>query len=194
MLRLRTFLFRFHNGLKPKNPCNKGLLPKYLLLTNVTISIGFSGLGDYIEQMVEILSKYKTDWNKTRSVKLAITGMPVGIICHYFYIYLDKRFIETTFKVICQKIILSQIICSPLCIISFYSTIGFLNKWSVKETIDNTISKGSKVYIAEWIVWPPAYVFSFYFLSTKHRVLYDNFISLGFNIFNSYIVHKEIKN
>ena len=190
MIRLRTLIFRFKSILKHKNP-SRGYFTKYLFFSNVVISIGFSGLGDCIEQAVEILSKYKNEWNKTRSFKLAITGIPVGIICHYFYIFLDKKFIETTFKVIFQKVMLSQFICSPLCIISFYSTIGVLNKWSFKETIDNTISKGSKVYVAEWIVWPPAYVFSFYFLSTRHRVLYDNFISLGFNVFNSYIVHKD---
>ncbi len=193
MLRMRTFFYRFRNSLKFKNKSSK-VFSDYLLFTNVTISIGFSGLGDYIEQLVEIFSKYKNEWNKTRSVKLAITGVPVGIICHYFYVYLDKKMIETTFKVICQKIILSQFICSPLCIISFYLTIGILNNWKIEETIDNIIKKGSKVYLVEWIVWPPAYVFSFYFLSTRYRVLYDNVISLGFNIFNSYIVHKDMKN
>jgi hypothetical protein len=31
-------------------------------------------------------------------------------------------------------------------------------------------------------------------LSTRYRVLYDNCISLGFDIFNSYLVHKELRN
>lgn len=195
MLRLRNLLFQMRNGIKykPSNK-NKTALSKYLLLTNVSISIGFSGLGDYIEQMIEIFSENKTEWNKDRTMKLAITGIPVGIVCHYFYILVDKKLTETTFKVICKKILLSQMICSPICIILFYSTIGYLNEWSNQQIIDNTINKGSKVYMAEWVIWPPALIYSFYYLTTRHRVLYDNVISLGFNVFNSYIVHKELRN
>lgn len=193
MFRFRTFLMNMHHFIKMKpTPQDKyKVLSKYLLVTNITVSIGFSGLGDYLEQLIEIISKYRTDWNKTRTLKLAATGLPVGIICHYFYIYVDKFFIETNFKTITYKILLAQIVCSPLCILLFYSTLGLLNQWTKRETFDNMITKGSKVYIAEWIIWPPAYIISFYFLSTRHRVIYDNIISLGFNIFNSYIVHKE---
>jgi protein Mpv17 len=195
---IKVFLFRVKQSIQNKNTYklftkNKHIFTKYLLLTNVTISIGFSGLGDYIEQMCEILSKYKTEWDKQRTLKLAVTGIPVGIICHYFYFFLDRRFIDTSFKIIFKKILLSQIICSPLCIISFYSTIGLLNKWSLEETYNQTLIKGSKLFLAECVVWPPAYVISFTFLATRHRVLYDNIISLGFNVFNSYLVHNEIK-
>ena len=40
---------------------------------------------------------------------------------------------------------------------------------------------------------PPALIFSFTFLSTRYRVLYDNIISLGFDVYNSYLVHRELK-
>ena len=131
----------------------KNIFKKYLLATNLTISISASGLGDFIEQMREIASKYQTNWDKTRTAKMAFTGLPIGVICHYFYAILDKYFFATNLKVIFKKIILCQLVCSPLCIVTFYLTFGRLNNWSNQKVYDNIIEKGSKVFFAEWMVW-----------------------------------------
>ena len=92
-----------------------------------------------------------------------------------------------------KKILLCQFVHSPVCIIVFFATLGHLNNWSAAEIFKNTLEKGEKVYYAEWMIWPPALVFSFYFLPTRYRVLFDSLISLGFDIYNSYIVHNEPK-
>jgi len=47
------------------------------------------------------------------------------------------------------------------------------------------------LYQAEWLIWPPALLFSFYFLPTQSRVLFDSIISLGFDVFNSFLVYNE---
>ncbi|KZC04827.1 Mpv17-like protein 2 [Dufourea novaeangliae] len=145
--------------------------PKYLLYTNVGISISLSGTGDILEQHYEIL---KGEWDKfsiNRTRNMAASGMSVGVVCHYWYKYLDAKLPECTLKVVLKKVVIDQLVCSPLCI----------------------TMKAHRLYIAEWIVWPPAQIFNFYFLPTKYRVLYDNTISLGYDVYTSQVKHDNPK-
>ena len=41
--------------------------------------------------------------------------------------------------------------------------------------------------MAEWFIWPPAQFVNFYFLPTRFRVIYDNAISLGYDMYTSHV-------
>lgn len=166
MLRAQALVFRVNTVIKNAIPLRQlkpahtiqiarkeSIFARYLIATNLTISISASGLGDFIEQMFEIASKYQSKWDATRTSKMAFTGLPVGVICHYFYALLDKYFYHVNLKVIFKKILLCQFVCSPLCIVSFYLTLGHLNNWSYDKIYQYIIEKGSKVFFAEWMVW-----------------------------------------
>lgn len=170
------------------------LFTKYLLLTNLTISTSSSGLGDFVEQMFEIISKNQTQWNKNRTLKLSTTGFTLGVICHYWYIYLDRRFAATGFVNVLKKMLLTQFFNSPICILAFFMTFGLLSQWSKEQILENTIEKGKKMYLNEWIIWPTALIIGFYYLPTRYRVLYDSSISFGFDVYYSYLVNKELPN
>jgi protein Mpv17 len=167
------------------------LFSKHLLATNLTISMFFSGLGDTLEQMREIVAKYQTNWDKERTAKFVASGFPIGLLCHYWYLYLDKFLIKTTHKTIMQKIILTQILFSPACLIIFFTVLGFLNSSNKEEIKTNILTKGKEIYLVEWIIWPPASMINFYFIPLRYRILYDNLVSLGFDTFSSYVVHKK---
>lgn len=169
------------------------LFSKYLLITNVLVSMGFSGVGDITEQMFEIRTKYQDIWNWRRTVKLTLTGLPVGLVCHYWYIFLDKRFYQNTHSVIAKKVLLSQLVFSPVCILVFFGTLGCIDRASWAEVKNNLATKGKRIYLVEWTIWPPASLVNFYFVPLKYRVLYDNIVSFGFDVYNSYIVHRYLK-
>ncbi|XP_076376663.1 mpv17-like protein 2 [Megalopta genalis] len=167
--------------------------PKYLLYTNVAISISLSALGDVLEQHYEIL---KGDWNKfsvNRTRNMAVSGMSIGIVCHYWYKYLDARLPGRSISTVLKKVVVDQLICSPLCIAIFFVTLGILERNSWSDLKNEIIRKAHILYIAEWVIWPPAQIFNFYFLPTKYRVLYDNTISLGYDIYTSQIKHSNTK-
>lgn len=124
---------------------------------------------------------------------MAISGMSVGIICHYWYRYLDARLPGKTMKIVTKKVLLDQLICSPLYIGIFFITLGVLENKNWSEMKLEIKEKAHRLYIAEWIVWPPAQIINFYFLPTKYRVLYDNTISLGYDIYTSQVKHCSIK-
>ena len=95
MLKTNRLLAQLSNVVKTSNlpaainRTNKPLFSKHLLLTNLSISIGFSGLGDFIEQILEIsAAKHLKEWDKSRTFKFATTGLTVGLVCHYWYLYL----------------------------------------------------------------------------------------------------------
>ena len=52
-----------------------------------------------------------------------------------------------------------------------------------------TVQLGGRLYLAEWIIWPPAQFLNFAFLPTRFWVLYDNVISLIYDTYTSHMKH-----
>lgn len=57
--------------------------PRCLLVTNVGISVGLSGLGDALQQSNATRSLHALDASRLRH--MAAAGLPVGVICHFWY-------------------------------------------------------------------------------------------------------------
>lgn len=161
--------------------------PKYLLLTNMTITASLSSLGDIMQQSYEIAIQRQENWNKTRTFHVSITGLVLGPPCHFWYKFLDKYLPGRAPSVIVKKLVLDQIFCAPVMIFLFLTTLGFLEKSSLQEMLVEFQECGRPLLLADWLVWPPAQVINFYFLPNRYRVLYDNTLSLGFDIYYSFV-------
>lgn len=168
--------------------------PQFLLYTNTTLTVGLSVTGDLLQQNYQAAtSKRKQGWDVQRTKNIAFTGLLIGPFVHYWYILLDGRFRGRGFRTLVKKVVLDQIICSPVYLGMFVLSLGVLEgrKWSqIKEDV---MGKGPVLYAAEWVVWPPAQAVNFYLLPTKYRVLYDNSISLMFDFFWSYVWYEMDK-
>ncbi|XP_046458105.1 mpv17-like protein 2 [Daphnia pulex] len=171
----------------------KTLFGRYLLVTNVTISTTLSGVGDALQQQYEIVTGDKPNltWDKNRTLDMSATGTVVGVICHFWYNWLDQRLPGKAFKIIAKKLLVDQIFFSPFLIAVFFGTVGVLEHMSTEEVLEEIKSKAWRLYAAEWIVWPPAQLINFYLLPTRFRVLYDNTISLGYDVYTSYVKHDK---
>lgn len=164
---------------------------KYLLYANVGISITLSGVGDVIEQNYEIFTNQLHKWDIVRTRNMSISGCTVGVLCHYWYNFLDAKLPGRTIGIVTKKVLVDQLICSPFTIAVFFFTLALLEQSSLLEFIEEVKKKAWKLYVAEWVIWPPAQVINFYILPTKYRVLYDNTISLGYDIYTSYVVQRN---
>lgn len=164
---------------------------KNLLYTNILLSVGISSCGDLLEQNYEI---YKGDLDTIdfpRTAHMGFSGFTTGIICHHWYTILDKIIIGRTMAMVIKKLVLDQFICSPLIILSFFGTVAIFEEHPIENFTDEVKEKFWTLYKAEWLVWPPAQIINFYFLPTKYRVIYDNTISLGYDIYTSQVKHAK---
>ena len=170
-----------------------------LLLTNSLISALMGTVGDAIQQNYDLLTEEKCEsdpgtskFNVQRSAHMTAAGFTTGLVSHYWYIYLDK-FLGTrkTFLLITKKVLLDQIIFSPVNLVVYFSTLGLCERSGTLRIKEELVEKGfEQIYVVEWIVWPPMQFFNFYVLPLRYRILFDNIISLGFDIYSPYVKYK----
>ncbi|PZC76060.1 mpv17-like protein 2 isoform X1 [Helicoverpa armigera] len=164
---------------------------KFLFCTNITISIGLSSVGDLMEQSYEIFIKEQTHYDLKRCSHMAFSGAAVGVLCHHWYKILDKFLVGKTVDMVIKKLVLDQFIFSPVMIVTLFGSLALFEEHPLENFKDEVKDKFVKLYRAEWMVWPPAQVINFYFLPTKYRVLYDNTISLGYDVYTSQVKHSK---
>ncbi|XP_055708093.1 mpv17-like protein 2 [Phlebotomus papatasi] len=162
---------------------------KYLVFTNVTISMTLSSLGDILEQYYQKTFRQKTEWDRARTLRMGATGITVGVVCHYWYNFIDNFLPGRSLKLVLKKVLLDQTIGSPLVISTLFITLGVLEGNSSREILDEMKQKFIRLYTAEWIIWPPAQIINFLWLPSKYRVLYDNTISLGYDVYTSRVAN-----
>lgn len=164
---------------------------QYLFYTNVLLSMGISSLGDLLEQRYEIYYKEIEEIDLHRTSQMALSGFTTGIITHNWYKIIDRVITGRTFDMVLKKICLDQFICSPIVILAFFGTVAIFEENPVENFTDEVKDKFWTLYKAEWVVWPPAQLINFYFLPTRFRVIYDNTISLGYDIYTSHVKHDK---
>ena len=169
------------------NKVQKLFSSRYLLLTNTAITVCLSCSGDALQQHYQKIKKQRIRLDKRRSGNVALTGLLLGPFCHYWYLYLDRWFPGRTFRIIVKKLIVDQIICSPVVIGSYLAITSWFEGRRGEALKRELIEKGKTLYKADWAVWPAAQAFNFYFLPTRFRVLYDNAISFGFDCYFAHI-------
>lgn len=108
----------------------RNVFRKHLLLTNVCISTSLSFVGDVLQQHYEILTSPNgsNKWDKQRTSHMAVTGSVVGFICHFWYIYLDRKFPGRSLRIVGKKLLVDQLLFSPFLITVFFGTVGVLER------------------------------------------------------------------
>lgn len=168
------------------------LFGKYLLTTNIVSSGILMSIGDLMSQEIEFrkgLIDRRYDWN--RNAKMFVVGAIQGPIHHYFYGWLDRVYVGASIKTTTIKILYDQLVMSPVCIVAFFYSAGWLDRQSTAECTKELKSKMIKVYITDWMVWPGTQFINFYYLHPKYRVIYVNFITMLYNVFLSYVKHDQ---
>lgn len=187
--RLKFYIWNSPTYQRVQHLSRTAFSPRYLLFTNVCISVSLSSVGDTLEQQYEILMKDLDHYSAKRTGHMALSGATVGVVCHYWYKFLDRRLPGRTVSIVMKKVFWDQMVCSPIVISTFFLTLGVLEKSTKEQIVREIKDKAWKLYAAEWVVWPPAQIINFYWLPNRYRVLYDNTISLGYDVYTSKVKH-----
>lgn len=169
----------------------KAFSSKYLLYTNVLISVTLSSVGDTMQQKYEMITGELDTFDSQRTAHMALSGSTVGVVCHYWYRFIDRRLPGRTINIVMKKVFWDQLVCSPVVIATFFLTLGLLERSNKDEIVNEIKSKAWKLYAAEWVIWPPAQIINFLWLPNRYRVLYDNTISLGYDVYTSKVKHSK---
>lgn len=156
------------------------------------MSIG-DGLSQYFEHKARLKldqpKQFEINW--ARNGKMFVVGASQGPLHHYFYGWLDAKYVGATLRNTRIKILYDQFLMGPLCIVLFFYSAGWMYSQSIKECTDEIKSKFVTVYLTDWLVWPACQFINFHYLPTNYRVIYVNFVTMLYNIFLSYVKHTD---
>ncbi|XP_018562269.1 mpv17-like protein 2 [Anoplophora glabripennis] len=163
---------------------------KYLFVTNTISSGVLMLLGDCLQQEIEYQNKKLTKrYDYGRLNRMFLIGLAFGSINHYFYIWMAKIMPDRSKKTARRKLILDQIIMSPLCIIIFFYGMGLMESKSLPECTKELKSKFWDVYVMDFFLCAPSQFINFYYVPVKYQVFYVNAIALVYSMFLSYFKH-----
>lgn len=107
--------------------------------------------------------------------------------------WLDRKYPGATIRTTSIKILYDQLIMSPLCIVLFFYSAGWIYGQSNAECWKELKEKFAVVLIADWLTWPAAQFVNFHYLHPKYRVLYVNLVTMIYDIFLSWVKHNDPK-
>ncbi|XP_065211843.1 mpv17-like protein 2 [Planococcus citri] len=165
------------------------LFNKHLFITNVASSSLLMAAGDAIEQKMDFADKGESHkWSRTGN--MIGVGLLLGPLQHIFYKCIDERFPSRDIRSVFKKIALDQIIASPVYIVAFFICCGTLER-KIEESKKEIKNKFFDIYTVDCLVWPPSQFINFFFVSPQFRMLYVNCTTMIYDVFLTYIKHKD---
>nr|XP_060610846.1 mpv17-like protein 2 [Anolis sagrei ordinatus] len=164
-----------------------------LIITN-TVSCGvLLGTADIIQQSLERRRNPALKWDADRMLHMFITGCTMGPPLHYWYVLVDKitpgKGMQHI-KIVLLKVAIDQAF-APFFGCWYFTTMGLLQGHSLADSLKEFKEKFWDYFIAELTVWPAAQLLNFLFLQPKYRVIFVNMVTLGWNVYLSYLKHRS---
>ncbi|KAH9488967.1 Protein Mpv17 [Bulinus truncatus] len=158
------------------------LLKNYPLRTMAFTTGTLMASGDCISQLAIEKKKLK-QYDVKRTGRFLVLGFFVfGPIMRGWYLVLDRMYSGK--KLAAVKMMATDQLCmSPFFLSTFLTVMGVL-KGETIEDIKNKFKKDfCPILLNNYKVWPLAQLINFYFMPLQHRVLFVNFIALGWNTY-----------
>lgn len=166
------------------------------LLTKGVTSAALFGLGDRIAQRIEDQddddNDNQADMRPTAADSLARTcrmmvwgGLLFAPAGHGWYNLLEKAVRGTGRAAIAKKIALDQLVFTPPCTLAFFTAVQCMEGKPAREAVHSGVAKVPPTLAVNWTVWPLVHVATFGFVPLQYRILFINFVNIGWSTFLS---------
>uniref|UniRef100_A0A8P4GIB6 Mpv17-like protein 2 n=1 Tax=Dicentrarchus labrax TaxID=13489 RepID=A0A8P4GIB6_DICLA len=163
---------------------------QFLLVTNTLTGGSLLAMGDVVQQSWEIHKEQSKVLDWKRIGYTFVMGCSTGPLLHHWYGRLDSAYAGRAMNTVVKKVLADQLIISPIIGIWYFIGMGLMEGDTLAEGWKDFKGKFWEYYKADCCVWPPVQMFNFYYVSPKYRVMYINVISLGWDVFLSYLKHR----
>ncbi|XP_022666851.1 mpv17-like protein 2 [Varroa jacobsoni] len=160
----------------------------YLLATNLTLGSGFMLAGDVLAQKVTRASNDEAhNWKRTKN--MAIMGTGFGVLGHFWYSFLDRRFPGKTWAVIRSKL-LAECAATPAFAGYTFVSYGILQGKNLQSCGHDFKEKLHLVCIADWFGYVPLQAINFYYVSPQYRFLFVCNLAVLYDCFLAWLLNK----
>jgi len=151
------------------------------------VYIGFLyGTGDVSQQLVTQARRTLREPSEQRKWDLSVDWPGVGTVTlvgcaifgpinHYWYTFLDKLIVGTSFRNVVKKVLVDQL-SLPIPIAVFFIAMSVMR--AKPDVFEELKAKFLSTYIYGSILWPTTQFFNFMFIPRANRVLFIGFIEL----------------
>ncbi|KAG7399200.1 hypothetical protein PHYBOEH_009366 [Phytophthora boehmeriae] len=171
---------------------DKWLRDSPLVTKGVTSAILF-GVGDRLAQRIESSGTEDDDKDDSadrhgikRTVRMMVWGgvafAPLG---HAWYNFLERAVRGSRKAVVVKKIAADQLIFTPPVNLAFFTYAGVTEGKPLRESVDSAAAKLPPTLAVNWTVWPLVHICTFGFVPLEYRVLFINFVNIGWSAFLS---------
>lgn len=157
------------------------LLHKRPVLTKAVTSACTSGLGNLLSQLIAQRGK-TVQWRTVAA--FAATGLIfVGPAIHYFLVWMDKVVPRSQKYSTFRRIILDRFIFAPPFLLIYFYLVAIFEGQSSKDALNKIRQFFWPMLVMNWKIWTPLQYININYVPREYRVLFANFVSLGWTIY-----------
>lgn len=118
-------------------------------------------------------------------------GLGFAPIAHTWYNFIERLAPGSTPRAVVAKIAMDQIFFAPAISTTFFTATQSLEGKSLGEALAVAREKVPPTLKVNYMVWPLVHLFTFKFVPLQYRILYINFVSIGWSTFLSQMTNAK---